>query len=86
MQAFTANAGEAKSEGTEISVTLRPLTGLTITAWGDYDDAVLTKPIPPAINASRRRLPAVALDCPIPPEVVRQRVGRAGVSVVAVGR
>jgi iron complex outermembrane recepter protein len=59
-QSFTANAGEAKSEGVELSLTARPLQGLTITAWGDYDDAVLTKAFPagsPASAPAGARLP-----------------------------
>lgn len=43
---YTANASEAKSEGVELSVTLRPLSGLAIGAWIDYDDAVLTQNFP----------------------------------------
>jgi iron complex outermembrane receptor protein len=43
---YTANASEAKSEGVEFSVTARPLSGLAIGAWIDYDDAVLTRNFP----------------------------------------
>jgi iron complex outermembrane receptor protein len=44
---YTVNAGNAKSEGAELSVEARPLEGLTITAQGSYDDAVLTQDLPP---------------------------------------
>jgi iron complex outermembrane receptor protein len=39
---FIVNGGNAKSEGAEFSIEARPLEGLTITAQGSYDDAVLT--------------------------------------------
>jgi len=45
---YTANAGDAKSDGAELSIEARPLRGLTISAWFDYDDAVLTQPFPPS--------------------------------------
>jgi iron complex outermembrane receptor protein len=43
---FIINAGNAKSEGVEFSIEARPLEGLTITAQGSYDDAVLTGDLP----------------------------------------
>jgi iron complex outermembrane receptor protein len=43
---YTANAGKAKSEGVEFSVTARPLAGLEASAWVSYDDAVLTQSFP----------------------------------------
>ncbi len=45
---FVANAGEAKSQGVELSVELRPLRGMTIAAWGAYNDAKLTADFPAA--------------------------------------
>jgi iron complex outermembrane receptor protein len=48
---YTANAGDAKSEGLEFSVKARPIEGLTITAEGSYDDAILTQSIPPSSSA-----------------------------------
>jgi len=44
--AYETNGSGAKSEGVELSLTLRPVAGLTIGAWVNYDDAVLTKEIP----------------------------------------
>jgi iron complex outermembrane recepter protein len=44
--AYGANGGGAKSKGVELSLTARPLTGLTLSAWGSYDDAVLTDSFP----------------------------------------
>jgi iron complex outermembrane receptor protein len=43
---YQANGGGAKSEGVEISVAAKPWTGMTISAWVDYDDAVLTEAFP----------------------------------------
>lgn len=45
--AYIANAGRAKSQGAELSVEARPLTGLTISAWAAYNKAELTE-IPPS--------------------------------------
>jgi outer membrane receptor protein involved in Fe transport len=46
IQAFVANAGQAKSQGVELSLEARPLHGLAIKAVASYDDAVLTAPFP----------------------------------------
>lgn len=57
---YVANAGAAKSEGVELSVTARPLPGLMISGWVDYDNAVLTKAFPSnstVFGASGDRLP-----------------------------
>ncbi|HWW83383.1 MAG TPA: hypothetical protein VNZ26_07260, partial [Vicinamibacterales bacterium] len=43
---YTANGGRAKSEGVELSGTVRPLAGLRIAAWGVLNNAVLTEPFP----------------------------------------
>lgn len=48
---YTANAGNAKSEGLEFSVEAHPVQGSTITAQGSYDDAVLTEDIPASNTA-----------------------------------
>jgi len=48
---FTANAGNAKSEGLELSLEMRPLEGLTITAQGSYDNAVLRNDLPEGSTA-----------------------------------
>jgi len=44
--AFTSNGSGAKSEGAEMSVTLRPTRGLSISGWYSYDNAVLTQAFP----------------------------------------
>ena len=92
-ESYTANAGAAKSEGVELSVTANPVTGLTISAWGDYDDAVLTKPFPANSTASApagARLPnsakwsghaSVEQDFPLP----RSATGFVGGAVSYVG-
>ena len=41
--AYSANGSGAKSEGVELSVVSKPLTGLTISGWVAYDNAVLTQ-------------------------------------------
>jgi iron complex outermembrane receptor protein len=47
---YTTNAGNAKSEGLEASVQAHPARGLTITAQGSYDNAVLTQnELPPTV-------------------------------------
>ena len=47
---YTGNVSGAKSEGAELSVTLKPLPGLSISSWVSYDDAVLTDAFPPGSN------------------------------------
>jgi len=58
--AYLANGGAAKSEGVELSVETRPLTGLTLAAWATWNHAVLTQSLPPAAGVygvSGDRLP-----------------------------
>jgi iron complex outermembrane receptor protein len=43
---YNGNAGRAKSEGVELSVESKPLTGLTIAGWITLTDAALTEPFP----------------------------------------
>jgi len=59
---FTVNAGQAKSQGVDLSIESRPLTGMTITAWAAWNHAQLTQPLPPggpgtAMGASGDQLP-----------------------------
>jgi outer membrane receptor protein involved in Fe transport len=57
---YTTNASRAKSQGVELSVQARPLTGLTVAAEGTYDDAVLTQTFPAVVTLfgpSGARLP-----------------------------
>jgi iron complex outermembrane recepter protein len=60
---FMANGSSAKSQGAELSVRSRPLSGMTIAGWLDWNDAVLTEPFPPvtisntAYGAAGDRLP-----------------------------
>ena len=44
---YTSNGGAAKSQGFELSLDLRPLPGLTLSAWGDWNDSELTQALPP---------------------------------------
>jgi outer membrane receptor protein involved in Fe transport len=44
---YNTNGSGAKSEGVELSVEARPLTGLAISSWVTYNNAVLTE-APPA--------------------------------------
>jgi outer membrane receptor protein involved in Fe transport len=45
---YVGNAAGAKSEGAELSLESRPLSGLTLGAWVAWDDAVLTQTVPGA--------------------------------------
>ena len=60
-QGYYTNGSRAKSQGIELSLELRPLTGLTISTWVAWDDAVLTEALPPgpynAYGAPGDRLP-----------------------------
>jgi len=49
---FVTNAGNAKSEGVEFAIQARPLTGLTVTVQGSYNDAALTDNPPAAARAA----------------------------------
>jgi len=58
--AFTANGSGAKSEGVELSLTLRPANGLAISGWYAFDNAVLTQAFPvgsPLYGVAGDRLP-----------------------------
>jgi iron complex outermembrane receptor protein len=44
--ALFVNGSRAKSEGVELSVTARPITGLTVSAWIASNDAELTQNLP----------------------------------------
>ena len=57
---FTANEGRAKSQGLELSLESRPLTGLTLSTWVAWNDAELTESFPAAatvVGKSGDRLP-----------------------------
>lgn len=60
---YYVNASSAKSQGIELSLESRPLTGLTVSAWVAWNDAVLTEDFPPldqggsAFGISGNRLP-----------------------------
>jgi outer membrane receptor protein involved in Fe transport len=49
---YVTNGNAASSEGFELSATVRPRDGLTISGWVDYDDAVLTKDFPATANVN----------------------------------
>jgi len=49
---YTTNAGDAKSEGLELSVTAHPIKGLTLTAQASSSNAVLTQDLPPETVAA----------------------------------
>ena len=58
--AYDGNGGAAKSEGVELSIESKPLTGLAISVWLTWDDAVLTQAFPStstAYGVSGDRLP-----------------------------
>jgi len=43
---YLTNASEAKSQGLELSLEARPLTGMTAAAWAAWNTAELTQPFP----------------------------------------
>jgi len=45
---YETNAGEAKSEGIELSLRSAPLSGLSLSGWISYDHAVMTQAFPSA--------------------------------------
>jgi iron complex outermembrane recepter protein len=57
--AYTDNVGGAKSEGVELSIVSKPVTGLTVSAWGTYNEAELIGAFPPGslAGSSGDRLP-----------------------------
>jgi iron complex outermembrane recepter protein len=46
---YLTNASDAKSQGIELSLEARPLTGMTVAAWAAWNKAELTEPFPAAI-------------------------------------
>jgi iron complex outermembrane receptor protein len=56
---YLSNGGGAKSEGVEMSMEARPLSGLTVSIWGVYGDAVLSQDFPPGnyYGVTGNRLP-----------------------------
>ena len=54
---YTGNGGAAKSQGVEISIDSRPMPGLTLAAWVDWDEAVLTQGVPSIFSSPGARLP-----------------------------
>jgi outer membrane receptor protein involved in Fe transport len=59
---YVANAGKAKSQGTELSATLRPVPQFKLSAWVAFTDSVLTANFPgfptgPVYGRSGDRLP-----------------------------
>lgn len=57
--AYIDNAGEAKSQGVELSVDAQPVDGLKVSAWVAWNDSELSKPFPPEAGgtAAGSRLP-----------------------------
>jgi iron complex outermembrane receptor protein len=58
---YIGNASRAKSQGVEVSVSSRPLSGMSLSAWVAYNDAVLTEAFPigngSTVIPAGRRLP-----------------------------
>jgi iron complex outermembrane recepter protein len=48
---YLTNASEAKSQGLELSLEARPLTGMSAAAWAAWNTAELTEPFSPGIAA-----------------------------------
>jgi iron complex outermembrane recepter protein len=43
---YNANGATAKSQGIELSLTAKPWRGMSVTAWGTWNDAALKEPFP----------------------------------------
>jgi iron complex outermembrane recepter protein len=54
---FTSSAGNAKSEGVELSLEARPLDGLTLSGWVAYGNAELTETLPDGVGKKGEQLP-----------------------------
>ena len=57
---FFANGGKAKSEGVELSLEARPVSGMKVGAWVNWNEAVLTQTLPvtaTVVGGSGDRLP-----------------------------
>ena len=56
---YTGNGGSAKSEGAELTLSVKPFRGTTVSGWVDYDNAVLTKDFvnSPTYGKSGNRIP-----------------------------
>jgi len=57
---YTSNAGGAKSDGLEVSLEARPISGLTLSGWISWDQAVLLSSLPsssPSVANAGDRLP-----------------------------
>jgi outer membrane receptor protein involved in Fe transport len=93
---YVGNAAGAKSQGVELSITSRPVSDLTISAWVTWIDAVLTQTVPGAgqkgeiFGISGASLPNtprfsgnVSLNYDFP--IARNFVGFAGGAVSYVG-
>ncbi len=89
---YVVNAGAAVSKGAELSIVLKPLNGLTVSAWGAYNDAELTGvPANSSLTAapgdrlpySARRSGSLSLDQEFPLTATLR--GFAGGSVSYVG-
>jgi iron complex outermembrane recepter protein len=92
-EAYYANGSRAKSEGVELAIESRPLTGMTIAGWITIDDASLTQAFPKdssAYGASGAMLPysshfsgSLSVDQEVP--LRSTATGFVGVSVSYVG-
>jgi outer membrane receptor protein involved in Fe transport len=91
---YVANLGQAKSEGVELSVELRPVDRLRVSAWVAYNNAELTEGFPPQASGvfgrSGDRLPNgarrsgnIALDYDFP--LLGTMTGQVGGSLTYVG-
>jgi iron complex outermembrane receptor protein len=49
---FETNGSRARSQGVELSLESKPLTGFTIGAWAAWNQATLTEPFPPSSAVS----------------------------------
>jgi outer membrane receptor protein involved in Fe transport len=48
---YIANGSRAKSEGLELSAQAHPISGMTLSSWISWGEAILTEDFPPATSA-----------------------------------
>jgi len=59
-QSYTSNANRAKSEGIELAIRAKPLKGLSVSGWIDYDNGALVDGFPPnstSVGEAGARIP-----------------------------
>ncbi len=53
ISSYVLNGSRAKSDGVELSLTAKPLSGLTMSGWAVWNEAELTEPLPGGVPGGR---------------------------------